>query len=294
VNSLRRLLLALAMGTATTAAAAPPALAFERDGTVWVAAADGSHARRVAEGTNPDLSPDGRRVAFNTEGAFPGPPRRRIAVADSASGRGSPLDGIPSDNCHSPVWSPDGTWLVFQIYADNDWHLGLVRPDGTGFRFLHRAASGHRTLWGAAWAADGRSLFAHDLEHLVQLDVGGKELHRWQLERLFPRASLNSGVRLSASPDGKRLLVGVDLGAEVTRPNWEGPPPGVMCLDLDTLRSRAVTGPQDFIWEPCWRGSNTFLAITASSNATDIVEVPLSGGRPRVLVKGARTPSAIR
>jgi hypothetical protein len=40
------------------------ALAFDRDGQIWVAYPDGTHARRLASGFEPRYSPDGRRIGF--------------------------------------------------------------------------------------------------------------------------------------------------------------------------------------------------------------------------------------
>jgi hypothetical protein len=42
-------------------------LAFERAEGVWVANLDGSGPKRIAQGSAPDLSPDGQLLAFNTE-----------------------------------------------------------------------------------------------------------------------------------------------------------------------------------------------------------------------------------
>lgn len=90
-------------------------IAFERGDSVWVAKLDGSEAKKVADGQSPELSPDGRKLAFNTQQAVGQPAHRRIAVADLASGKVTTFENVPSENCMQPRWSPDGSKLLFYL-----------------------------------------------------------------------------------------------------------------------------------------------------------------------------------
>jgi TolB protein len=63
-------------------------IAYERGEKIFVADVDGTHSKKIADGTWREISPDGTRVAFNTDGDAknrPGP-ERHIAIADVASG----------------------------------------------------------------------------------------------------------------------------------------------------------------------------------------------------------------
>src|SRR5206468_1127198 len=67
--------------------AAQRKIAYEHGDNVFVADPDGSHAKKIAAGALPEISPDGTRIAFNTEGDAknrPGP-ERHIAITDLAS-----------------------------------------------------------------------------------------------------------------------------------------------------------------------------------------------------------------
>src|SRR5580765_7717046 len=48
--------------------AAQRKIAYERGEKIFVADVDGTHSKKVADGALPEISPDGARVAFNTEG----------------------------------------------------------------------------------------------------------------------------------------------------------------------------------------------------------------------------------
>jgi hypothetical protein len=89
-------------------------IAFARGTTavtscVWVAKLDGTAEKRIAKGSWLDISPDGTRLAFNTDEQSKRQkgrplPRliRHIAVADIASGKVTTFKDIPSDNVLVP------------------------------------------------------------------------------------------------------------------------------------------------------------------------------------------------
>src|SRR5207247_11005968 len=161
-----------------------------RENTV-VADTDRTHQKKIATGALPEISPDGTRVAFNTEAdakARPGP-ERHIAVADVASGKVTVLKDIPSDNCFGPVCSPDGSKLAFSIMAEKEWHLGLVNADGAGFRFVKNAGLKSEAFGAPEWARDGKSIFCHDLDNLYQIDLDGNVLKKWELSKILTDAS---------------------------------------------------------------------------------------------------------
>ncbi len=271
-------------------------IAYERRENIFVADTDGKHQKKIAAGALPEISPDGTRVAFNTEAASktrPGP-ERHIAIADVASGKVTVLKDIPSDNCFGPVWSRDGKQLAFSIMAAKEWHLGLVNPDGSGFRFVKNAQPKSEAFSAPEWARDGKSIFCHDLDNIYQIDLDGNVLKKWELSKILTDASMNGGDRLSISPDGKSLLMDVDCGSEHERKNWEGPQPAIEKFDLGSEKALRITGKGDFVWEPFWLTNDEFLCILQEENENDpsIYRMSLDGKSMKVLVKHARMPSA--
>jgi len=275
--------------------AAERKIAYEHGENIFVADIDGKHPKKIAAGALPEISPDGTRIAFNTEGdakTRPGP-ERHIAIADVASGKVTILKDIPSDNCFGPVWSPDGTNLAFSIMAEKEWHLGLVNADGSGFRFVKNAELKSEAFGAPEWARDGRSIFCHDLDNLYQIDLDGNVLKKWELSKILTEAGMNSNDRLSVSPDGNVLLMDVDCGAEHERKNWDGPQPAIYKFDLAGEKAVRVTGKNDFVWEPFWLSNDQFLCIMQKENENEpsIYRMSLDGKNAKLLVKHARTPS---
>jgi TolB protein len=271
-------------------------IAYDRSGKIFVADVDGTHSKKIAEGDWPEISPDGTRVAFNTEGDAknrPGP-ERHIAIAEVTTGKFKVVPNIPSDNCFGPVWSPDGKQLAFSIMTDHAWHLGLVNADGSGFRLVKNAELKPDAFGAPVWARDGKSIFCHDLDNIYQIDLDGNILKKWELSKILTDAGMNSGDRLSISPDGNSLLMDVDTGSEHERKNWDGPQPAIEKLDLSGDKAVRISGKDDYVWEPFWLSANEFLCImqNENENQASIYRMSLDGKNPKLLVKHARTPTA--
>jgi len=285
-------LLAIAVSSAF---ASPQTAAFDREGDLCIAALEHPKPRKIARGAWPQISPDGTRLAFNTEG--PGnDTRRSVAVADVATGKVTRFQNVPSDNCYGPIWSPDGRQIAFYIYEGNEWHIGLLDADGAHFRYLWKSDKPGHTLWSAAWAPDGKSLFCEDLDTLYRLALDGKVLARWNVAKIFPRGGLSSGSRLAPSPDGKSLLVDVDMDENVDRADWDGPPPSIWQLDLATNAAVRVTQPGQYLWEPAWINDHEILCngLPKNAKAPSLYRLPVSGGDPKLVIKNARDASVSR
>jgi TolB protein len=297
VNARDRLLalpLLAALLAAAPASAAPARIAYQRGNSVWVADADGAHARRLAAGDCPELSPDGRRIACNTNGGGERSPVRRIAMISVATGVRTVLRGIPSDNCFGPTWSPDGTRLLFSAWIHDGWQVALVNADGSGFRAVLPGGDTGHSWYGAAWAADGESFFAENLDTLARFALDGTRRETWPLREMFPHGGLNSGARLSATPDGRTLLVDVDMDEADALPEWDGPPPAIWALDLASGQARRVTEPGFYAWE-CQvvdAESIVFLGETPHDKNPVMYRGTLAHPATHRLARDVRTPSA--
>jgi TolB protein len=178
--------------------------------------------------------------------------------------------------------------------ADNAWHLGLVNVDGSGFRYVKNAELKPDAFGAPEWARDGKSIFCHDLDNIYHIDLDGNVLKKWELSKIVTDASMNSGDRLSVSPDGKALLMDVDCGSEHERKNWDGPQPAIEKLDLSADKAVRISGKDDYVWEPFWLTANEFLCLMQKEkeNEPSIYRMSSDGKNPKFLVKHARTPSA--
>ena len=275
--------------------AAQRKIAYDRRGKIFVADVDGTHSKKIADGAWPEISPDGTRVAFNTEGDAKNrpDPERHIAIADVASGKVTVVPNIPSDNCFGPVWSRDGNQIAFYIMSEGDWRIGVVKSNGSDFRFLKKAGPNNNSFWSMCWALQDHSFFCQDLTNLYQFAVDGSLIKRWDIGKLTGGGSMSSGTRLDVSPNGRRIIFDVDLAEESTRKNWDGAPPGIFVLDLETDSATRVSAKGLYAFNPQFITDDEFLFSLQKENENEpsIYRMSTDGKNLKLLIKNARFPT---
>jgi TolB protein len=278
-------------------AGSPPPVVFERGPAIWMANLDGSNAHKITKGTGPDLSPDGTTIAFNTDDSSSKDLVREIATADVATKKVTVVKGIPSKNCQRALWSGDGKQILFSIWNGNDWDLALIAPDGSGFRIFKKANQDHHSLWSTSWAADGKSIFAQDLDYIYQFNLDGSEVKKWKLDTIFPKGGMNSGSRIASSPDGKTLLVEVDMDEEETNmPDWDGPPPSLWLFDLESAKTVRLTKKGMLAASGCWldRSHILFNLFSAKEKKPAIYEMEIGKKEVKPVLKDGVNPAVAR
>jgi TolB protein len=269
-------------------------VAFERGNeAVYVANLDGTGLKKVADGIFPAISPDGTRVAFNTVEKTGSTYVRHIAVVDIATGNTTTFTVVPSDNSYYPTWSPDGKWIAFTLRKDEVWHLGMIKEDGTGFNFIKKGAQNQATLYSPCWGRDQKSIFCQDMTNIYQLGLDGSVLAQWKLEKIVPNGNMSGDGRIDVSPDGKRLLLSIDMGEEHNRKDWDGPPPALWSFDLTTQISVRLTPKKLFAWDGCWLDHENilFLDQPVGEKEASIYRMSTDGKNLKRLIKNARLPS---
>jgi dipeptidyl aminopeptidase/acylaminoacyl peptidase len=113
--------------------------------------------RREVTLTEPEISPDGKRIALLVgRGDYERDiVADRIVMIDVASGAQHPLP-ISKDSIASLRWSPSGDRIAFLASsADDPKQLYVASPAGSGLRELTRTQSGIENF---AWRPDGRAI----------------------------------------------------------------------------------------------------------------------------------------
>ena len=183
--------------------AAPKALGGEGavytwQGWLYYLPGVGQPSRKLAPGRGPALSPDGRLVAYLSD---KGP-----AVLDLATGQ---VAVISSERAiRLPLaWSPQGDYLAFVLATERPefrQHLYIMRADGSG----QREIVSEKFICAPAWAADGQSLFYHDIVNLYQVGITGAILSKRPFTAIGGAAdSLTSTDRFVPSPTDPNLAV---------------------------------------------------------------------------------------
>lgn len=101
----------------------------------------------------PQLSPDGRRLAFfsNRLGTI------QIWTADADGSRAAPVTSLGATaTTGTPRWSPDGTRISFDSTDSGTYQVYVVNADGGQPTMMTRGPS---ASFGAAWSRDGRWIY---------------------------------------------------------------------------------------------------------------------------------------
>ncbi len=172
-------------------------------GEVWSIGLDGTGEKRFLELDQdldwPRLSPDGRRMVFNSRGGG-----GTVNVWDVETDGGKPRQ-LTSDSEFAgfAAWSPDGRLLAVQVKRGEDTAIGLVRPGSGAIELLTREAG---QSWPYSWAPDGE-----------RIAFAGQRGDYWNVYWISRRTRVEQAVtryeRLGAyvrypawSPDGSRIV----------------------------------------------------------------------------------------
>jgi TolB protein len=268
-------------------------IAFERNDAVYIADLDGTSEKKIADGIFPAISPDGTRIAFNTvEKKSDTTYVRHMAVADVASGTVNMFKDVPSKNSYYPSWTADGKQILFTTRPHEVWDLVVINSDGTNFHMLKSGAQNEVTRYSPVWARDGQSVFCEDMTNIYQIGLDGAIRGQWKISEIV-QGDMSGDCRIDVSPDGKRLLLSIDMGEESGRKDWDGPLPTLWAFDLQSQKASRLTSKKRFGWDGVWIDNDNvlFLSRAPGEKEDSIYRMSADGKNVKRLIKNARFPS---
>jgi TolB protein len=153
-----------------TSAEGPPVDGFVELQALFIMRADGSHVRqltqlttpRLGEDSDPQVSPDGRRIVFQRHNVRGAQPDDGIAlwILNLRTGRERRITRFELGGGDTPDWSPDGKRILFHSNAALEdgvsANLYTVRPNGRGLTQLTFEEGGDVNYLGSSYSPDGR------------------------------------------------------------------------------------------------------------------------------------------
>ncbi|MBF0497519.1 MAG: PD40 domain-containing protein [Deltaproteobacteria bacterium] len=232
-------LLVLLLPAQIAIAADEGTLCFQRGDSVNVQDLKTGRIRRVATGTDPWLSPDGKQIVYtaNLKGVQPD---RVIKVVDLATGKSKEFKRLAGFIQSRGQWSPDGRRLALNVFPVNqpptnqkNWKVILLDPDtGECRRLMDRGKASDEFL--SSWRVDGQAVLTQDMNKLFENDLNGNILRTFEVESFM----LNSASHFLLSPDGSTLVFDQMAVSDTTKGE---PPIAIFAYDLQQKKLTRLT-----------------------------------------------------
>jgi Tol biopolymer transport system component len=162
---------------------------------------------------------------------------------------GSGLDTVITSGAEkAPVWSPDGTRLLFLRSANNETDIYVVNRDGTGLDNLTEGAAGDDNY--PSWSPDGtRILFTTERNY----SGSGSDVYVMNADGSNPRMMIEKAYGGSWKPDGTRIAI-----ASYRTGRFQ-----VWLVDPDGSNQTNITMSAGSDADPVWSPDGTRLAFTS-------------------------------
>ncbi len=154
------------------------------------------------DATQPEISPDGKRVMYTT---LPAPNRNELWVSDIDGDNTVKL--ATGEILKTATWAQDNFHLAFvNAGANEEDKAYVVGADGSGLRQLLRTEN---TIWNVVWGRDQKSIYVSGPEKASQILT----VWKWNVDGSNPEKFVeNCCIVYDADPSGQYLLGVVPKG----------------------------------------------------------------------------------
>lgn len=214
---------------------------------VFTISADGSQLENLtnnqSEDSNPDWSPDGKKIVFNSD-------RSGNHEIYSINADGTGIKQLTNNSLVAifPEWSPDGSWIAYSTAkrksnGDPYFEICIMNPDGTIIKEIAEGDSPH-------WSPDGTNIafigYTGSIDDIFMAKPNGTGLINLSNSNAFE-------FGLSWSPDSK--LIAYVTGREDNTEIYS------VCVDCDNNQPTNITNSELMEQNPSWSPDGSQIAF---------------------------------
>jgi dipeptidyl aminopeptidase/acylaminoacyl peptidase len=221
---------------------------------------------------DPQISPDGKRVAYVVTWADRDADETRLAVhVAPLDGRGKARRFTQGNKDHTPRWSPDGRYLMFVSERGEKNQLFVAPIDGGEARQVTKAKYG---ISNPAWSPDGKHV-----AYMARTGEYKETKEKTAVEKSAPRV-----IR-----DLRYKLDGIGFFDERRT--------HIFTIDIETGKENQVTDGDWYDDQPAWSPDGKQIAFVSDRERerhqrqwrSDLWVVPAGGGKARKLTRSKGT-----
>jgi TolB protein len=243
------------------------------------------------KGSDPCISPDGTKIAYTAN--FPNGDRN-IAVVDINT-RGKVIMKTESTNCYGPTWSPDGKYLAYNVFDEQNsrWLIAIIDAGNTSNTVLTaQLEQGYMPTW----SADSRGVVVQNLDNIYVFDLDGN------ITTTYKVADMDRGVSVlqDAGPSSSDKFVFTNdnskivFSSEANEPGGsDGPPTAVFVYDIANKHVTRLSPTGYFAGGVFVKGDKVmFTASKLKSTIPNVYVVDIDGKNLKLLFANCADISA--
>ncbi|MGZ3834078.1 MAG: hypothetical protein ACXVB0_11185 [Mucilaginibacter sp.] len=246
-------------------------------GTFAYSVADGKQIEVVRGVSDPSISPDGTKLAYTANLKDGG---RIIKVIDINTKKKIILN-TQSNNCYGPVWSPDGNYIVYNVFntQTSTWSIALIDAGNVDQPKILTAQTGQS--YSPTWMSNSQNVVVQNLNNVFVLDLSGNTISNYKISDLSKSEGPSSSDRFVFTADGNKIV----FSSEVNEPGFsDGPPTAIFVYDFTTKTTLRLT-PKGYYGLGVIVKNNQvlFSGGKIKSKITNVYTVDLDGKNLKVL-----------
>jgi Tol biopolymer transport system component len=225
-------------------------IVFQRGNKIWIADENGTNQRLICEGRDPDISSDGRYIAFAAN--------KSLCYINIESKEIHTFKSIPECSILRPRWSQNNKMIAFNcLCLPCGWGIGVVDFEDTHFKILTKDTA-TVDFWGPTWDKEGKNILCHGNSNIFKIDLDGGIITKAPYSNIALSYGISSETRFSLSHDGNYLLFEADIDDDYIEGLPE-PPVAIFIHNVLSGETTRVTPAGICTLHPCWMSGNKII-----------------------------------
>ncbi len=238
----------------------------------------------IKKGSDANISPDGKKVAYTT---YSPKGDRTIAVIDLNTKKKTVLN-TGSNNCYGPMWSPDGKLIAYNVFntQTSKWFIGIIGADNTT---PPKVLTGKlEESYMPAWMAGSKTLSVQDMNAVYVFNLAGEIIKTYKMADMSNEFSSTSSDRYIFA--GNKIVFNSEVNAAS---DSDEPPTAIYVYDTTNKKCTRITTKEYSPYDITVKNNKIlFSAGKGKSKTSNVYTVDMDGSNLKLLFKNTSYLSA--